>query len=196
MSERREAGIRPSSERGPSGPARGDAGRSDRRGAEPESTLRGPERTIMSEPEPGAGTIDPLTKVMSYHASDPIPTYHEMHDQTPVVRTKGVFGTHGVLISRYEDVLWALKHPEVFSSKDVVKVGNEVPLIPLSVDPPDHAQYRRIARPAVLTEEDDRARTRDAQARERGHRRVRRRVVSATSTMSSRPRCRRRSSSR
>jgi cytochrome P450 len=101
----------------------------------------------MSEPEPGAGTIDPLTKVMSYHASDPIPTYHEMHDQTPVVRTKGVFGNHGVLISRYEDVLWALKHPEVFSSKDVVKVGNDVPLIPLSVDPPDHAQYRRILDP-------------------------------------------------
>ena len=53
----------------------------------------------------------------------------------------------GVWVTRYEDVLWALKHPEVFSSKDVVKIGNEVPLIPLSVDPPDHAKYRRLLDP-------------------------------------------------
>ena len=43
--------------------------------------------------------------------------------------------------------MWAFKHPEVFSSEDVVKVGNEVPLIPLSVDPPDHAKYRRLLDP-------------------------------------------------
>ena len=43
--------------------------------------------------------------------------------------------------------MWAFKHPEVFSSQDVVKVGNEVPLIPLSVDPPDHAKYRRLLDP-------------------------------------------------
>ena len=49
--------------------------------------------------------------------------------------------------TRYEDVLWALKHPEVFSSKDVVNVGNDVPLLPLSVDPPDHAKYRRLLDP-------------------------------------------------
>ena len=43
--------------------------------------------------------------------------------------------------------MWAFKHPEVFSSQDVVKIGNEVPLIPLSVDPPDHAKYRRLLDP-------------------------------------------------
>ena len=91
--------------------------------------------------------IDPLTKVMAFHPSDPIPVYHEMHEEQPVLRTMGAFGTYGVMVSRYEDVLWALKHPEFFSSKDVVQVGNEVPLIPLSVDPPDHAKYRRLLDP-------------------------------------------------
>ena len=52
-----------------------------------------------------------------------------------------------VTLSRYDDVLWALKHPEVFSSKDVVKIGNDVPLIPLSIDPPEHAKYRRLLDP-------------------------------------------------
>ena len=63
-----------------------------------------------------------------------------------MARTPGMFGD-GVWITRYEDVMWAFKHPEVFSSQDVVKIGNEVPLIPLSVDPPDHAKYRRLLDP-------------------------------------------------
>ena len=68
---------------------------------------------------------------------------------TPSVRSRGrrACSASGVSVTRYEDVLWAFKHPEVFSSKDVVKIGNDVPLIPLSVDPPDHAKYRRLLDP-------------------------------------------------
>ena len=58
-----------------------------------------------------------------------------------------MFGGYSVYLTRYEDVLWALKHPEVFSSKDVVNVGGDVPMLPLSVDPPDHAKYRRLLDP-------------------------------------------------
>jgi len=79
-------------------------------------------------------------------ADDPHPVYQEMHARCPVGRENGLFGPSATL-SRYEDVLWALKHPEVFSSKDVVKIGNDVPLIPLSIDPPDHAKYRRVLDP-------------------------------------------------
>ena len=50
-------------------------------------------------------------------------------------------------VSSYDDVRWALRHPEVFSSKDVVNLGGDVPLIPLSVDPPEHAKYRRMLDP-------------------------------------------------
>jgi len=80
-------------------------------------------------------------------ADDPITVYHEVHAQCPVHRGEGMFGGHSVHVASYTDVLWALKHPEVFSSKDVVNIGNDVPLIPLSVDPPDHAKYRRLLDP-------------------------------------------------
>jgi cytochrome P450 len=79
-------------------------------------------------------------------ANNPIPAYQKVHAECPVARTPGMFG-ESVWVTRYEDVMWAFKHPEVFSSQDVVKVGNEVPLIPLSVDPPDHAKYRRLLDP-------------------------------------------------
>jgi cytochrome P450 len=78
---------------------------------------------------------------------DPIEIYRMVHEQCPVARSQSAFGGHGVTVSKYEDVLWALKHPEVFSSKDVVKIGNDVPLLPLSVDPPEHAKYRRMLDP-------------------------------------------------
>jgi cytochrome P450 len=80
-------------------------------------------------------------------ADDPVTVYHEMLDQCPVHRGPGMFGGYGVHVASYEDVTWALKHPEVFSSKDVVNIGNEFPLIPLSVDPPDHRKYRRLLDP-------------------------------------------------
>lgn len=80
-------------------------------------------------------------------ADDPVTVYHEMLEQCPVHRGPGMFGGYGVHVASYADVTWALKHPEVFSSKDVVDIGNEFPLIPLSVDPPEHRKYRRMLDP-------------------------------------------------
>ncbi len=80
-------------------------------------------------------------------ADDPHPVYTEMLEKCPVARNTSIFGNGQVLISRYEDVLWALKHHEVFSSKGVVDIGGEFPLIPLSVDPPEHRKYRRLLDP-------------------------------------------------
>jgi len=95
---------------------------------------------------PGNG--DPIDELFSQRcADDPHAVYHEVHDQCPVGRKENMFGSHSVTVSRYDDVLWALKHPEVFSSKNVVNIGNDVPLIPLSVDPPEHAKYRRLLDP-------------------------------------------------
>jgi cytochrome P450 len=54
-------------------------------------------------------------------------------------------------ISRYEDVLWAFRHPEVFSSaSEALSIGQEQPLIPLQVDPPLHTTYRRILNPEFI----------------------------------------------
>jgi len=40
-----------------------------------------------------------------------------------------------------------LRHPEIFTSRGVVQIGNVRPMIPLSVDPPEHVHYRKILDP-------------------------------------------------
>jgi cytochrome P450 len=59
-----------------------------------------------------------------------------------------MLGDPTVVISRYEDVIWALRHPDVFSSSvEAMSIGQDQPLIPLQVDPPEHAKYRRALDP-------------------------------------------------
>ena len=81
-------------------------------------------------------------------ACDPHPTYARLRSECPVHRTEGWDGNPQVLISRYEDVVTALRTPEIFSSApEAVNIGQEQKLIPLQVDPPDHAKYRRLLDP-------------------------------------------------
>jgi cytochrome P450 len=96
---------------------------------------------------------DPTTRLFSHEtASDPHPTYHAMLRDCPVA--DGYFGDHrSVAISRYEDVTWALRHPEFFSSAGgTVGVGAQ-PLIPVEVDPPRHTSYRRLLNPRFVPRE-------------------------------------------
>jgi len=83
-------------------------------------------------------------------ADHPHEAYARIRSECPVSREAGWTGgdDHTVYVSRYEDVMWALKHPEVFSSAPgAVNIGQEHPLIPLQVDPPEHAKYRRMLDP-------------------------------------------------
>jgi cytochrome P450 len=97
------------------------------------------------EENPRPAVVD---QVFSPRCADtPHDVYAEMHAQCPVSRHTTMFGNTEVLLSRYEDVLWALKHPAYYSSKGVVDIGGDFPLIPLSVDPPEHAKYRRLMDP-------------------------------------------------
>ncbi len=83
-------------------------------------------------------------------ADDPHGAYARIRSECPVSREVGWAGgdAHTLYLSRYEDVMWALRHPEVFSSAPgAVNIGQEHPLIPLQVDPPDHAKYRRMLDP-------------------------------------------------
>src|SRR5579872_697963 len=75
-------------------------------------------------------------------SSAPQPLYDMLRDSSPVFRSD-----FGVVLSRYEDVQYALRRWELFSSKGVVEIGNVRPLIPLGVDPPDHVKYRRLLDP-------------------------------------------------
>jgi cytochrome P450 len=81
-------------------------------------------------------------------AADPIPFYEALRRLTPVASMMEMPDTH--VISRYEDVKFALQHPEIFSSDlAAVDIGQDRPLIPLQIDPPHHAKYRRMMDPQL-----------------------------------------------
>ena len=83
--------------------------------------------------------------------AEPQPMYKMLRESTPVFRP----GPEGpVVLSRLADIEMALKRTEVFSSNmDAVDLGNVRPLIPLQIDPPDHAKYRRILDPLFTPRE-------------------------------------------
>ena len=82
-------------------------------------------------------------------AADPSPFYAALRTGCPVASFEG-FGRGTWIISRFEDVRYVLRHPEIFSSDIVaVDIGQDRPLIPLQVDPPHHAKYRRVIDPTL-----------------------------------------------
>lgn len=81
-------------------------------------------------------------------ANEPHEGYRKLRDNHRIVRQPGYDGAMEVIVSRYDDVCWALRHPEVFSSAaEAVDIGQDQPLIPLQIDPPDHSKYRRLLDP-------------------------------------------------
>jgi cytochrome P450 len=92
---------------------------------------------------------DPTNLLFDPGAADaPQAAYRQIRSECPVARVPGPAGDQTVYLSSYEDVIWALRHPEVFSSAPgAVDIGQDQPLIPLQVDPPDHAKYRRMLDP-------------------------------------------------
>lgn len=85
-------------------------------------------------------------------ADDPHPTYRRLRQECPIAR--GEMGDNAVvLVTRYDDVWWALRHPECFTSADSGLNLGEQPLIPLEVDPPQHTKYRRMLNPQFVPRE-------------------------------------------
>jgi cytochrome P450 len=76
----------------------------------------------------------------------PHATYRELIAHRPVAINS--FNNTPV-ISRYEDALWALRHPEIFSSRMEMQValGTERPMIPQQIDPPAQTKYRKVLDP-------------------------------------------------
>ncbi len=51
-------------------------------------------------------------------------------------------------LSHRDDVLAALRNPELFSSKKAFDVlGSPLPLVPISFDPPEHTRFRKMLQP-------------------------------------------------
>src|SRR3981081_2027162 len=67
-----------------------------------------------------------------------------LRDAGPVV-----FMDDWFYLTRREDVLAALRNPEVFSSKKAFDMlGSPLPLVPISFDPPEHTRFRKILQPS------------------------------------------------
>ncbi|OBK10422.1 cytochrome P450 [Mycobacterium asiaticum] len=81
--------------------------------------------------------------------AEPQPMYRALRESAPVLRSP-----QAVVLSRLADIEMALKRTDLFSSNmDAVDLGNLRPLIPLQIDPPDHAKYRRILDPLFTPRE-------------------------------------------
>jgi cytochrome P450 len=96
---------------------------------------------------PDTDTVDPAGILISGDgATNPHAAYAQLRERCPVGRSQ-VGDVSLIYISRFQDVAWALHHPEYFSSEgDAIALG-EQPLIPVQVDPPRHTKYRRLVSP-------------------------------------------------
>lgn len=66
-----------------------------------------------------------------------------LRDAGPVVFVDGWY-----YLTRRDDVLAALRKPELFSSRKAFDVlGSPLPLVPIAFDPPEHTRFRKILQP-------------------------------------------------
>jgi cytochrome P450 len=84
----------------------------------------------------------------SYYADTPVPVgraaaVNHLKRPGPVYQVGSMW-----LITSYEGVRFAQKHPELFSSaKAFDGVANAIQMIPIAIDPPKHTDYRRVLDP-------------------------------------------------
>jgi len=105
---------------------------------------------------PGTSTATELEDITDFRpilnpeiVACPQPVLHRLQNECPVMHTDV-----GVIISRHEDIVFALRHPEIFSSDmDAIHLGNDRPLIPLQINPPDHLRYRKLLDPLFAPRE-------------------------------------------
>ena len=79
-------------------------------------------------------------------------TFYELLRQGPPHRDDLVIPGQKptVVVTRHEDVEYVLRNPQLFSSQfgeGMGGIGNELPLIPLQIDPPEHKKYRVLLDP-------------------------------------------------
>ena len=79
-------------------------------------------------------------------AACPHASYRQLVDESPVARMPL---TGGAIICRYDDVMYALRHPETFSSEmsEQMALGTDRPMIPQQIDPPAQTRYRKLLDP-------------------------------------------------
>jgi len=85
------------------------------------------------------------------YARDPRPFFAQLRDGCPARDEIEIPGRKpSVLVTRYDDVQATLRNPKVFSSRfgdGMGGLGNDRPMIPLQIDPPEHKKYRKLLDP-------------------------------------------------
>ncbi|MGQ0465004.1 MAG: cytochrome P450 [Sporichthyaceae bacterium] len=74
--------------------------------------------------------------------------YADLRERCPVAHSTK-YGGHWVA-TKFDDISDILRDPAIFSSECVnipPTIGQDGPMIPLEVDPPDHTEYRRLMTP-------------------------------------------------
>ena len=92
--------------------------------------------------------------------TDPQTIPHILYEDLPMAADRGagwaklrglgpvLQGDGWYYLTNRDDVLAALRNPEVFSSTRAFdEMVSAVPLVPLAFDPPEHTRYRRILHP-------------------------------------------------
>ncbi|SPM36750.1 Cytochrome P450 [Mycobacterium rhizamassiliense] len=97
----------------------------------------------FGEGQPGAFHLPRLDYYSLPMTADRGVGWKVLRDAGPVVFMNGFY-----YITRREDVLEALRSPNVFSSRLALQPpGYPLPVVPLAFDPPEHTRYRKILQP-------------------------------------------------
>lgn len=93
-----------------------------------------------------SGVVQEIFELFGHPSADDLhQAFRNLRTKCPVLRAPDELPAEDAFIFDYKSVVWALKHPEVFSSSaEALSIGQEQPLIPLQVDPPLHTSYRRL----------------------------------------------------
>jgi cytochrome P450 len=91
---------------------------------------------------------NPLSGMDPEMARNPQPLFKSLRDDMPVMAVDMPSGAKGIVLTRKEDIMSALRQPDVFSSNmDAVDLKNKRPMIPLQIDPPEHKKFRKLLDP-------------------------------------------------
>ena len=97
---------------------------------------------MSQDPAQAQGTLRYMRLPMSENRTE---AYRIVRQAGPVIKTP-----RGYVLSSSGYVEYALKHPELFSSKKAFDmVGSPLPMVPIAFDPPEHTRYRHILQPYV-----------------------------------------------
>jgi cytochrome P450 len=104
-------------------------------------------QTEEAAPAGGYGE-NPMSGMDPEMAANPQPIFKALRADMPIVSIDMPSGAHGVLLTKKEDIMTALRQPDVFSSNmDAVDLKNKRPMIPLQIDPPEHKKFRKLLDP-------------------------------------------------